>query len=80
MKSETRAFNLFNVSSTGNFYETVSRSVYLGSPFSLALRILLAKLSDKVSSSFKRTGGLEMKAARSAADAINAEVVLGTNH
>ncbi|KAK4350811.1 hypothetical protein RND71_030124 [Anisodus tanguticus] len=68
--------NMFSLSGTG-FFGAVGRSINLGGQTALALRVLLALFSSKMSSSVNRPFGDEFRAARKAAEDIGAQIVLG---
>ncbi|KAL3373625.1 hypothetical protein AABB24_005556 [Solanum stoloniferum] len=68
--------NMFSLSGTG-FFGAVGRSINLGGQTALALRILLALFSSKMSSSANRPFGDEFRAARKAAEDTGAQIVLG---
>ncbi|MCE0480571.1 hypothetical protein HAX54_037541 [Datura stramonium] len=68
--------NMFSLSGTG-FFGAVGRSINLGGQTALALRVLLALFSSKISSSANRPFGDEFRAARKAAEDIGAQIVLG---
>ncbi|KAL8217895.1 hypothetical protein R6Q57_021268 [Mikania cordata] len=55
----------------------VGRSINLGGQTALALRLLLATFSSKISSNINRPFGDEFRAARKASEEISAQVVLG---
>ncbi|KAG5558504.1 hypothetical protein RHGRI_008444 [Rhododendron griersonianum] len=68
--------NMFSLSGTG-FFGAVGRSLNLGGQTALALRLLLAVFSSKVSSDMNRPFGDEFRAARKVSEEIGAQVVLG---
>lgn len=68
--------NMFSLSGSG-FFGAVGRSINLGGQAALALRVLLALFSSKMSSSANRPFGDEFRAARKAAENIGAQIVLG---
>ncbi|XP_015070804.1 traB domain-containing protein isoform X1 [Solanum pennellii] len=68
--------NMFSLSGNG-FFGAVGRSINLGGQTALALRIVLALFSSKMSSSANRSFGDEFRAARKAAEDIGAQIVLG---
>lgn len=68
--------NMFSLSGNG-FFDAVGRSINLGGQTALALRIVLALFSSKMSSSANRSFGDEFRAARKAAEDIGAQIVLG---
>ncbi|KAI5670140.1 hypothetical protein M9H77_10504 [Catharanthus roseus] len=68
--------NMFSLSGTG-FFGTVGRSVDLGGQTALALRLLLAIFSSKISSEVNRPFGDEFRAARKVSEEIGAQIVLG---
>ncbi|XP_059304864.1 uncharacterized protein LOC132056601 isoform X1 [Lycium ferocissimum] len=68
--------NMFSLSGTG-FFGALGRSINLGGQTALALRVLLALFSSKMSSSANRPFGDEFRAARKAAEDIGAQIVLG---
>ncbi|KAG9159711.1 hypothetical protein Leryth_017405 [Lithospermum erythrorhizon] len=66
------------ISLSGNgIFEAVSRSINLGGQTALALRLLLALFSSKVSSDASRPFGDEFRAARKVAEEVGAQIVLG---
>ncbi|EPS58422.1 hypothetical protein M569_16392, partial [Genlisea aurea] len=65
--------NLFSLTGT-KFFATLSRSINLGGQTALALRLLLATVSSKLS---QQPFGIEFSAARKAAEEIGAQLVLG---
>ncbi|XP_073138087.1 uncharacterized protein [Henckelia pumila] len=68
--------SMFSLSGTG-FFGAVGRSINLGGQTALALRLLLAAFSSKVSSDINRPFGDEFRAARKVAEEIGAQLVLG---
>ncbi|KHN02795.1 TraB domain-containing protein [Glycine soja] len=68
--------NMFSLSGTG-FFGAVGRSINLGGQTALALRLLLATFSSKISSDINRPFGDEFRAARKASEEIGAQIVLG---
>lgn len=68
--------NMFSLSGTG-FFGAVGRSLNLGGQTALALRLLFAVFSSKISSDMNRPFGDEFRAARKASEEIGAQVVLG---
>ncbi|XP_024990962.1 traB domain-containing protein isoform X2 [Cynara cardunculus var. scolymus] len=68
--------NPFSLSGSG-FIGAVGRSINLGGQTALALRLLLATFSSKISSNINRPFGDEFRAARKASEEISAQVVLG---
>ncbi|KAJ4956596.1 hypothetical protein NE237_013379 [Protea cynaroides] len=68
--------NMFSLSGAG-FFGAVGRSLNLGGQTALALRLLLAVLSSKVSSDANRPFGDEFRAARKASEEVGAQIVLG---
>ncbi|WRX18685.1 TraB/PrgY/GumN family - like 2 [Theobroma cacao] len=68
--------NMFSLSGTG-FFGAVGRSINLGGQTALALRLLLALFSSKISSHVNRPFGDEFRAARKASEEIGAQIVLG---
>ncbi|KAF9617198.1 hypothetical protein IFM89_035080 [Coptis chinensis] len=68
--------NMFSLSGAG-FFGAVGRSINLGGQTALALRLLLAVFSSKISSDANRPFGDEFRAARKAAEDIGAQLVLG---
>ncbi|XP_031381344.1 traB domain-containing protein [Punica granatum] len=65
--------SMFSLSGTG-FFGAVGRSINLGGQTALALRLLLAVFSSKISN---RPFGDEFRAARKVAEEIGAQIVLG---
>ncbi|KAL1342550.1 hypothetical protein HN51_029091 [Arachis hypogaea] len=68
--------NMFSLSGTG-FFGAVGRSINLGGQTALALRLLLAAFSSKISSDINRPFGDEFRAARKASEQVGAQIVLG---
>ncbi|XP_075648834.1 uncharacterized protein LOC142619575 isoform X2 [Castanea sativa] len=68
--------NMFSLSGTG-FFGAVGRSINLGGQTALALRLLLAIFSSKLSSDINRPFGDEFRAARKISEDIGAQIVLG---
>ncbi|XVE58612.1 hypothetical protein DITRI_Ditri04bG0183400 [Diplodiscus trichospermus] len=68
--------NMFSLSGTG-FFGAVGRSINLGGQTALALRLLLALFSSKISSDVSRPFGDEFRAARKASEEVGAQIVLG---
>ncbi|XP_019191801.1 PREDICTED: traB domain-containing protein isoform X2 [Ipomoea nil] len=68
--------NMFSISGNG-FFGTVGRSINLGGQTALALRLLLAFFSSKLSSHVNRPFGDEFRAARKVSEEIGAQIVLG---
>ncbi|KAK3403857.1 hypothetical protein EUGRSUZ_K00218 [Eucalyptus grandis] len=68
--------SMFSLSGTG-FFEDVGRSINLGGQTALALRLLLAIFSSKISSDVNRLFGDEFRAARKVSEEIGAQIVLG---
>ncbi|XP_043717028.1 uncharacterized protein LOC122665036 [Telopea speciosissima] len=68
--------NMFSLSGAG-FFGAVGRSLNLGGQTALALRLLLAVFSSKVSSDANRPFGDEFRAARKASEEVGAQIVLG---
>ncbi|XP_014513316.1 traB domain-containing protein isoform X3 [Vigna radiata var. radiata] len=68
--------NMFSLSGTG-FFGAVGRSINLGGQTALALRLLLAAFSSKISSDINRPFGDEFRAARKASEEVGAQIVLG---
>ncbi|XP_062120528.1 uncharacterized protein LOC133834791 isoform X1 [Humulus lupulus] len=68
--------NMFSLSGTG-FFGAVGRSIDLGGQTALALRLLLAVFSSKISSDVNRPFGDEFRAARKASEEVGAQIVLG---
>ncbi|XP_057952595.1 uncharacterized protein LOC131146817 isoform X2 [Malania oleifera] len=68
--------NMFSLSGTG-FFGSIGRSIDLGGQSALALRILLAIFSSKISSDINRPFGDEFRAARKASEEVGAQIVLG---
>ncbi|KZV41048.1 traB domain-containing protein [Dorcoceras hygrometricum] len=68
--------SMFSLSGTG-FFGAVGRSINLGGQTALALRLLFAAFSTKVSSDINRPFGDEFRAARKVAEEIGAQLVLG---
>ena len=65
------------VLSGNDFFSTINRSIRLGGRSALILRLLLGTLSERLSSTLGIRTGIEFRAARKAADEINAQIVLG---
>ncbi|QCE08240.1 traB domain-containing protein [Vigna unguiculata] len=68
--------NMFSLSGTG-FFGAVGRSINLGGQTALALRLLLAAFSSKISSDINRPFGDEFRAARKVSEEVGAQIVLG---
>ncbi|KAJ6821866.1 traB domain-containing protein isoform X2 [Iris pallida] len=68
--------NMFSLSGT-QFFGAVNRSINLGGQSALALRLLLAVFSSKISVDANRPFGDEFRAARKAAEEVGAQIVLG---
>ncbi|KAK9147712.1 hypothetical protein Scep_006469 [Stephania cephalantha] len=68
--------NMFSLSGAG-FFGAVGRSINLGGQTALALRLLLAFFSSKVSLDANRPFGDEFRAARKASEEVGAQLVLG---
>ncbi|KAI4351804.1 hypothetical protein L6164_006119 [Bauhinia variegata] len=68
--------NMFSLSGSG-FFGAVGRSINLGGQTALALRLLLAAFSSKLSSDINRPFGDEFRAARKVSEEVGAQIVLG---
>ncbi|XP_072966061.1 uncharacterized protein [Typha angustifolia] len=68
--------NMFSLSGV-KFFGAINRSINLGGQSALALRLLLALFSSKISSGANRPFGDEFRAARKASEEIGAQLVLG---
>ncbi|XP_052206475.1 uncharacterized protein LOC127810907 isoform X2 [Diospyros lotus] len=68
--------SMFSLSGKG-FFGAVGRSLDLGGQTALALRLLLAVFSSKISSDVNRPFGDEFRAARKASEEVGAQLVLG---
>ncbi|KAM7491660.1 hypothetical protein LguiA_034581 [Lonicera macranthoides] len=68
--------NMFSLTGNG-FFGAVGRSINLGGQTALALRLLLAAFSSKLSSDVNRPFGDEFRAARKASEEVGAQIVLG---
>ncbi|KAF5178589.1 Trab family protein [Thalictrum thalictroides] len=68
--------NMFSLSGAG-FFGAIGRSINLGGQTALALRLVLAVFSSKISSGANRPFGDEFRAARKASEEIGAQLVLG---
>nr|CAB3483717.1 unnamed protein product [Digitaria exilis] len=68
--------NMFSLGGT-QFFGAVNRSINLGGQSALALRLLLAVFSSKISSGANRPFGEEFRAARRVSEDIGAQLVLG---
>ncbi|XP_008809492.2 traB domain-containing protein isoform X2 [Phoenix dactylifera] len=68
--------NMFSLSGA-KFFGAVNRSINLGGQSALALRLLLAVFSSKISSGVNRTFGDEFRAARKVSEEVGAQIVLG---
>ncbi|KAJ0968319.1 hypothetical protein J5N97_025236 [Dioscorea zingiberensis] len=68
--------NMFSLSGA-KFFGAVNRSINLGGQSALALRLLLAVFSSKISSGANRPFGDEFRAARKASEEVGAQIVLG---
>lgn len=63
--------------SGGNLLEAYQRTISLGGRSALILRLFLGALSSRLSSQLGVQSGVEFRAAREAAEAVNAQLVLG---
>ncbi|CAN0891651.1 hypothetical protein LINGRAHAP2_LOCUS17108 [Linum grandiflorum] len=68
--------SVFSLSGDG-FFGAVGRSLNLGGQTALALRLLLAMFSSKISSDANRPFGNEFRAARKVSEEVGAQLVLG---
>ncbi|CAM8906014.1 unnamed protein product [Rhodiola kirilowii] len=68
--------NMFSMSGSG-FLGAIGRSINLGGQTALALRLLLAVFSSKISSETDLCFGDEFRAARKASEEVGAQIVLG---
>ncbi|CAO2177250.1 unnamed protein product [Urochloa humidicola] len=68
--------NMFSLGGA-KFFIAVNRSINLGGQSALALRLLLAVFSSKISSGANRPFGEEFRAARKVSEDIGAQLVLG---
>lgn len=68
--------NMFSLSGA-EFFGAVGRSINLGGQTALALRLLLAVFSSKISSDVDRPFGVEFRIARMVSEEIGAQIVLG---
>lgn len=68
--------NMFSLTGTG-FFGAVNRSLSLGGQTALALRLLLALFSSKMSSDANQPFGDEFRAARRLSEEVGAQIVLG---
>ncbi|XP_068635771.1 uncharacterized protein [Aristolochia californica] len=68
--------NMFSLSGP-RFFGAVSRSINLGGQTALALRLLLAVYSSKISADTNRSFGDEFRSARKASEEVGAQIVLG---
>uniref|UniRef100_A0A0D9XAG6 TraB domain-containing protein n=1 Tax=Leersia perrieri TaxID=77586 RepID=A0A0D9XAG6_9ORYZ len=68
--------NMFSLGGS-KFFGAVNRSINLGGQTALALRLLLAVFSSKISSSANRPFGEEFRAARKVSEDLGAQLVLG---
>ncbi|KAJ3692702.1 hypothetical protein LUZ60_011797 [Juncus effusus] len=68
--------NMFALSGA-KFFGAINRSINLGGQSALALRLLLAFFSSKISSGANRPFGDEFRSARKVAEEIGAQIVLG---
>ncbi|KAL8049737.1 hypothetical protein ABFX02_06G038300 [Erythranthe guttata] len=75
-QSQQLRSSMFSLSGNG-FFGAIGRSINLGGQTALALRLLLATFSSKVSSDINRPFGDEFRAARKASEEIGAQIVLG---
>ena len=74
--SSSKSNNQFSLSG-GNFLESFQRTIALGGRSALLLRLFLGQLSSKLSAEVGVQSGAEFRAAQVAAEAINAQIVLG---
>ncbi|GFP87677.1 trab domain-containing protein [Phtheirospermum japonicum] len=75
-QSQQLRSSVFSLTGTG-FFGAIGRSINLGGQTALALRLLLATFSSKVSSDINRPFGDEFRAARKVSEEIGAQLVLG---
>lgn len=68
--------NMFSLGGS-KFFGAVNRSINLGGQTALALRLLLAVFSSKISSGVNRPFGEEFRAARKVSEDLGAQLVLG---
>ncbi|KAJ8477488.1 hypothetical protein OPV22_021215 [Ensete ventricosum] len=68
--------NMFSLSGA-KFFGAISRSINLGGQSALALRLLLAVFSSKISSDANRSFGDEFRAARKVSEELGVQIVLG---
>ncbi|CAL1405049.1 unnamed protein product [Linum trigynum] len=69
--------SMFSLSGREGFFGAIGRSLNLGGQTALALRLLLAIFSSKVSSDVNRPFGDEFRAARKLSEEVGAQLVLG---
>ena len=72
-----KAMNAFGLSGEGGPLRALQRSLALGGWAPLLLRVLLVRLSDTISGTAGVTPGADFRAAKRAADKLNATLVLG---
>lgn len=75
--SGNRASNAFGLSGEGSALQVMQRSLALGGWVPLLLRAMLARLSSSVGSELNVLPGADFRAAKTAAEACNATLVLG---
>ncbi|KAK1295997.1 hypothetical protein QJS10_CPB15g00667 [Acorus calamus] len=68
--------NMFSLGGS-RFFDAISRSINLGGQSALALRLLLAVFSSKLSTDANRPFGDEFRAARIASEEVGSQIVLG---
>ncbi|THU54054.1 hypothetical protein C4D60_Mb10t20970 [Musa balbisiana] len=68
--------NMFSLSGA-KFFGAINRSINLGGQSALALRLLLAVFSSKISSDANRSFGDEFRAARKVSEELGVQIVLG---
>eukprot|EP00884_Botryococcus_braunii_P012017 jgi/Botrbrau1/20816/Bobra.0156s0043.2 len=73
---ERKASNPFNLSGS-SFLAAVGRTLQLGGQSALLLRLLLSRQAGRLSDRFGLEIGADMRAAREAAEAVGAQLVLG---
>lgn len=63
--------------SGSNVAETMIRTIRLGGLLSMTFRVLMGNMTKRIGHSFDVQSGIEMRAARKAADDIDAQIILG---
>lgn len=75
-KNNKKSINALSISGN-NLLEAYQRSIALGGQTALVLRLILSQLSERLSKDVDVQPGVEFRAARCAAQAVGAQIVLG---